>query len=303
MVPDLIFDIGMHNGDDTAYYLHKGFRVVAVEANPLLVQQASQRFGDALACGRLILLNRGIGPSEGVQTFWVNEAHTEWSSFIHEVAARDQGPCHAIDVPCVTFPSLLRDYGTPYYLKSDIERHDIYCLKGLAPSDLPVYVSVEAHVLEYLSILSSLGYNAFKCVNQVDHNDPTMTGRARRRGPGLYSRLKTAFRKNPFVRAARRMLFRLPGLYRLLEHKTTPPPESAPSEKRWFFPDGSSGPFGEDTPGPWLALEQVAYQYLHFKTGHPERGPLDPDGWFDFHATKKQDLAREYQRKEFIAAG
>ena len=29
---DLIYDVGMNNGDDTAYYLHKGFRVVAVEA-------------------------------------------------------------------------------------------------------------------------------------------------------------------------------------------------------------------------------------------------------------------------------
>ena len=29
----LAYDIGMHNGDDTAYYLAKGFRVVAVEAD------------------------------------------------------------------------------------------------------------------------------------------------------------------------------------------------------------------------------------------------------------------------------
>ena len=39
MVPDLIYDVGMHNGSDTAYYLHKGFRVLAIEANPVLAKQ------------------------------------------------------------------------------------------------------------------------------------------------------------------------------------------------------------------------------------------------------------------------
>ena len=29
-----IMDVGAHNGDDTAYYLHRGYRVVAVEASP-----------------------------------------------------------------------------------------------------------------------------------------------------------------------------------------------------------------------------------------------------------------------------
>jgi len=32
--PDLIFDIGAHIGADTAFYLQKGFKVVAVEAYP-----------------------------------------------------------------------------------------------------------------------------------------------------------------------------------------------------------------------------------------------------------------------------
>ncbi len=34
MNPDLIFDVGMNNGDDTDFDLAKGFRVVAIEANP-----------------------------------------------------------------------------------------------------------------------------------------------------------------------------------------------------------------------------------------------------------------------------
>lgn len=33
MKSDRIFDIGMHRGEGTRFYLAKGFRVVAVEAN------------------------------------------------------------------------------------------------------------------------------------------------------------------------------------------------------------------------------------------------------------------------------
>lgn len=45
--PDLIFDIGMHNGDDSDYYLKKGFRVIAIEANPTLCALGAARFKEA----------------------------------------------------------------------------------------------------------------------------------------------------------------------------------------------------------------------------------------------------------------
>jgi predicted RNA methylase len=41
---DLVYDVGMNNGDDSAFYLRAGFRVVAVEANPLLCRAAESRF-------------------------------------------------------------------------------------------------------------------------------------------------------------------------------------------------------------------------------------------------------------------
>ena len=47
--PRLIFDIGFNNGDDTAHYLTRGFEVLAVEANPELVEAGRKRFADAIA--------------------------------------------------------------------------------------------------------------------------------------------------------------------------------------------------------------------------------------------------------------
>ena len=35
---DLIYDVGMHKGEDTEFYLSKGFKVVGFEADPDLTQ-------------------------------------------------------------------------------------------------------------------------------------------------------------------------------------------------------------------------------------------------------------------------
>ena len=57
---DLIYDVGMNNGDDTAYFLHQGYRVLAIEANPVLARQAEGRFEKETREGRLIVLNVGF---------------------------------------------------------------------------------------------------------------------------------------------------------------------------------------------------------------------------------------------------
>ena len=60
VVKDLIYDVGMHNGNDTAFYLHQGFRVIAIDADPRAVDAAKQRFRSDLASERLKFLNVGI---------------------------------------------------------------------------------------------------------------------------------------------------------------------------------------------------------------------------------------------------
>ena len=53
MQNDLIYDIGMHKGEDTDFYLRKGFSVVAIEANPDLCKECTQKFRRARDSGRL----------------------------------------------------------------------------------------------------------------------------------------------------------------------------------------------------------------------------------------------------------
>src|SRR5213594_2634641 len=54
---DLIYDVGVNNGDDTAHYLMKGFRVLGVDADPILMAPLQERFAVEIAQGRLTLLN------------------------------------------------------------------------------------------------------------------------------------------------------------------------------------------------------------------------------------------------------
>ncbi len=251
---DLIYDVGANNGNDTAYYLNRGFRVLAIEANPRLAEVVRHRFADEVASRQLEVLNVGIAAEPGVFDFFVNETNDEYSSFDREMAMRG-GRFHCIEVRCQTFEEILSQYGTPYYLKIDIERADVHCIRALNPNDLPAYVSIEAHSLEYLIVLHALGYRQFKVIDQATLNRP----RAYRQ-------------ENPFGRLAT-----------LLNHYWC----RFRVDTGWGqnpFPVASSGPFGEQTPGSWRSIDEVAYDWLHFHLQKRGRGTLNPRGWYDFHA-------------------
>ena len=53
MNSNLIFDIGCNNGDDTDFYLRKGFKVVALDADKSLCDEVSKRFVAEIKSGQL----------------------------------------------------------------------------------------------------------------------------------------------------------------------------------------------------------------------------------------------------------
>jgi hypothetical protein len=57
---DLIYDVGLHKGEDSEFYLKKGFRVVAIEALPALAQIVTERLRPYLDSGQLVILNVAI---------------------------------------------------------------------------------------------------------------------------------------------------------------------------------------------------------------------------------------------------
>ncbi len=272
-----VFDIGMHNGDDTAYYLARGYRVVAVEANPSLCATARERFSQEISAGLLSIRNIGIAETRGEMDFWVSSM-TEWSSFHAENATKGGARATSIRVETMPFQELIEEEGTPFFVKIDIEMNDRLCLAGLAATtSRPAYLSFElssrpnadllAHADADIKLLESLGYRSFKCVRQDDLREITPRNVVYQLGLGR-------------VLAGLEWLPRIGGhgvhgaLYRL--HYRRRPING------WQFNPGSSGPLGTELPGRWLTSDEMLSVWRQLVAYDLRMGELRE--WFDIHA-------------------
>ncbi len=164
---DLVFDLGLNDGSDTAFYLAKGFRVVGVEANPILYRAALDRFANEIQQNRVALLNVGVWSEPRTLPFFVNKANDHWSSFDSAYGCRDGTAYDVIDVPCLTIRSLIENHGRPYYLKIDIEGADKIVSQQLRNTSVrPPFISVEEYGVQALDDLQRLGYRQFAFVAQ-----------------------------------------------------------------------------------------------------------------------------------------
>src|SRR5690349_6900888 len=128
--PRTIFDIGMFDGADTAYYLDLGARVVAVEANPALVERAQLQFAKPIESGMLRVLNVAISQERGEVELTI--CGTDLGSIsIYADQLSQRHPLGSFKVPAITFADQLQQEGTPDFLKIDIEGADHVCERSL----------------------------------------------------------------------------------------------------------------------------------------------------------------------------
>jgi FkbM family methyltransferase len=184
----LIFDVGMHRGEDTAYYLRKGFRVVAFEADPDLVAHCERRFSAPIADGRLEIVFGAIADTpEPTIAFHRHPGLSVWGTTDPGWAARNahRGASAAVEVPVVDFAAALAERGVAYYAKIDVEGADRICLEALTPDRAPRFVSIESdkrslsRVEDELDRLTRLGYTGFCAVQQQDMDRRRITTSAR----------------------------------------------------------------------------------------------------------------------------
>ncbi|MBP6003714.1 MAG: hypothetical protein KA746_09800 [Pyrinomonadaceae bacterium] len=224
--PNLIFDVGLHRGQDTDYYLKRGFRVVAFEADPDNAAFCRNRFGDAIADGRLTIVEGAITEScikngnEKVVKFYRNEHHTLWGSTSDDWAVRNEvmGTTNEIiSVRATDFAEEIERHGVPHYLKADIVGSETVCLRAMLQfENKPDYLSIRSEKLvfrklEYeFDLLEQLGYDGFKAIKQdFDH---------------IKGVLPTG-------------------------------------ETDYVFEEGGSGPFAEETRGEWKSRTDVLRDY------------------------------------------
>jgi len=167
-VPDLIFDLGMSEGNDTAFYLAKNFRVVGVEPDIKMFAQLNERFADDIAARKLKIYNCAASERSGdITEFFHHEKYQGISSLSKSRSEFAEGSYSAYKIITIDWQSLVQKHGVPYYLKIDIERHEREFLRGMANMPiLPPYISVECFWFEAIEHLRNLGYRAFQLIDQ-----------------------------------------------------------------------------------------------------------------------------------------
>jgi len=181
---------------------------------------------------------------------------------------RENKAHHAVSIPTLCFRDLLDTYGVPHYLKVDIEGNDYLCIADLAGSPLPTYLSTEAQrtVDGGLGALVDAGYRRFKLIRQTDWwaaREFTGTLCQRILASMAFGRLRglhLGSLARPFT-----------DRYRI---------ESLGHE----FQEMSSGPWGEDTPGPWLTSRRAPALLEAERLRVKRSGTPALQTWWDWHA-------------------
>lgn len=261
---DLIYDVGMHKGEDSYLYLRKGFRVVAFEANPSLVELCSARLKEFIDQGRLTIVQGAIvappatGAAQSKVQFYKNE-NSVWGTVCADWAERNARlgtSTSLIEVDAINFADVIKQHGMPYYMKIDIEGCDTVCLNALSAfRERPDYVSFEsdktsfANITREIDLLSDLGYAWFQPVEQSA----------------------------------------LP-ISQVLPY---PPREGGYASLR--IEKGSSGLFGRELPNRWRSKRETLRVYRFIRLGYYLLGDAGiMNGWSFRGAARARSVARRF---------
>tara|TARA_B100001287_G_C22639134_1_gene509167 strand:- start:403 stop:1227 length:825 start_codon:yes stop_codon:yes gene_type:complete len=228
MNKNLIYDIGMHKGEDSDFYLKKGYRVIAFEADPDLIELSKSRFVNQIKNKQLVIVEGAIVDyekySKETVEFYKNDEESVWGTISKKWANRNDRlgkSSTVISVKAINFNEILNQFGIPYYMKIDIEGLDTICLKALLNfAQKPKYISIETSKdffknFDYeLELLSEIGYKNFKAIQQKD----------------------VPFQIQP-----------------------NPSKEGTYAEHNFLI--GSSGLFGSDLAGSWYSKRQISFIY------------------------------------------
>ncbi len=163
----LVMDIGVSEGNDTAYYLAKGFQVVAVEADPGMCTLLCRRFHKPIEAGALVLLNFAAGSTFGasVKLFVHNQAQGLSSIYKRSDVSQEDYSEHKVTT--IDWRSLRAQAGLPRYVKIDIEgQEDLFLAGMMEETELPEFISIEAYKLHPCEMLHEMGYERFRLVDQ-----------------------------------------------------------------------------------------------------------------------------------------
>lgn len=170
---DLIFDIGANEGAKTDIFLRLGSRVVLVEPDAACQLVLHDRFlRKGIRTRRVQIVGKAVSSKVGAEEMWVdgpgsavNSMSRKWVDYLKEHKDSFKwGHCglefeSKVLVPTTTVDEMIELYGVPYFIKIDVEGHELDVLMGMRQ---PVpFVSFEVNLRSFRS-------EGVECVRVLD---------------------------------------------------------------------------------------------------------------------------------------
>jgi len=158
---DLIFDVGANEGAKTDVFLRLGARVIAVEPDDISCRSLKERFlrfrisplpvtiitqavSDGVGTKEMLV----DGPGSAVNTMspkWAESLKNSRATFPYEHCGLEFKQTKVIET--TTLEELITQHGVPFFVKIDVEGHELSALRGL---QRPVpYLSFEVNLPEF----------------------------------------------------------------------------------------------------------------------------------------------------------
>jgi FkbM family methyltransferase len=155
---DLVFDVGANEGAKTDIFLRLGTRVVAIDPDEVNQEVLRHRFVKyRLVHKPVVLVAKAVTDREATETMWIdapgsakNTLSQKWVTTLRNDADRFSERfefAHTKRVQTVNLDHLMEVYGTPFFIKIDVEGLEPAVIRGLKR---PVpFLSFEVNLPEF----------------------------------------------------------------------------------------------------------------------------------------------------------